>query len=70
MVNVGRADRFVRALLGLVLIAVPFTPLLEAAGAWKYAMAAAGVVLMGTAMLRCCPLYAVFGMSTCPLERR
>jgi hypothetical protein len=33
-------------------------------------MAAAGVVLMGTAMLRYCPLYAVFGMSTCPLERR
>jgi len=70
MVNVGSADRFVRALIGLVLIAVPFTPFLEAAGAWKYVSAAAGLVLIGTAALRFCPLYAVFGVSTCPTERR
>ena len=70
MVNVGSADRFVRALIGLVLIAVPFMPFLEAAGAWKYVSAAAGLVLIGTAALRFCPLYAVFGVSTCPLERR
>jgi len=70
MVNVGNMDRFVRALIGLVLMAVPFTPILAAAGAWKYVPAAIGLVLIGTAALRSCPLYAVFGVSTCALERR
>lgn len=74
MTNVGRADRIVRATIGLVLILAPFTPFaapfFAAMGAWKFLMVAVGLVLLGTAAIRFCPLYAIFGLNTCPLERR
>jgi hypothetical protein len=72
MANVGSADRIVRAILGLVLIVAPFVSIaaLDALGAWKFLVAAVGLVLLGTAAMRFCPLYAIFGLNTCPLERR
>lgn len=72
MTNVGIADRIVRAIFGLVLIVAPFMPIaaLDAVGAWKFLVAAVGVVLLGTAAMRFCPLYAIFGLNTYPLKRR
>lgn len=72
MTNVGSADRIVRAILGLVLIIAPFMPIefFAAMGSLKFLVIAAGVVLLGTAAMRFCPLYAIFGLNTCPLERR
>jgi hypothetical protein len=74
MTNVGGADRAVRAILGLILILIPFLPFaasfVAALGAWKFAIAALGVVLVGTAAFRFCPLYVIFGLNTCPAERR
>lgn len=72
MTNIGVADRIVRAILGLVLIVAPFMPIaaLDAVGAWKFLVAAAGLVLLRAAAMRFCPLYAIFGLNTCPLERR
>lgn len=72
MVNLGSADRIVRAILGLVLIVAPFMPIafLDAMGGWKFVVAAVGAVLVGTAAMRFCPLYAIFGLNTCPMERR
>lgn len=74
MSNVGSADRVVRAILGLVLILVPFMPFtasfFAAWGLWKLAVAAVGLVLVGTAAVSFCPLYAIFGLNTCPVERR
>ena len=57
--NIGNADRAIRAMLGLVALALvvsgPRTP-------WGFL----GVVLLVTAAVGFCPLYAVLGLSTRP----
>jgi Protein of unknown function (DUF2892) len=71
MVNIGSTDRALRFLLGAVLAAAPFllaesfAPL----GAWRLAVAAAGVVLLATAIVRICPAYMLFGIRTCAVGK-
>ncbi len=56
--NIGNAERIVRALVGLGLIAIVFvgpqTP-------WGWL----GLVPLATAFLGWCPPYALFGINTC-----
>jgi fatty acid desaturase len=59
--NVGTADRIARLVLGLVLIALT----LGVIGTWGWV----GVVPLLTAALGSCPLYSVFGISSCPLKK-
>ncbi len=72
--NVGTADRALRFVLGLVLVAAVFVPPLSGMvadwGSWKYALTAAGLVMLGTAAFRFCPAYTLLGIRTCPAERR
>lgn len=60
--NVGSADRVVRVVVGSALVA---GALAGALGAWAYI----GLVPLVTAALGTCPLYTVFGFSTCPVRR-
>ena len=60
--NAGTIDRALRALLGIVLIALTLTGTI---GLWGWV----GAVMVGTAALGYCPLYTVFGFSTCPMKR-
>lgn len=65
--NIGTVDRVLRVLIGLALLALAFGGFVPAlaAGAPKWIAVAAGLVLLGTAGMRICPLYAVFGIRTC-----
>ena len=63
MGNVGTVDRIVRAIIGVVLILAPFVAGL--AGFWTWLLPLLGVVALGTAALRTCPLYSVLGVNTC-----
>jgi hypothetical protein len=71
MTNVGSLDRTLRFALGAVLVAAPlilaeaFAPL----GAWRFAVVAAGVVLLGTAAFSFCPAYSLLGLRTCPIAK-
>ncbi|MCS7081824.1 MAG: DUF2892 domain-containing protein [Bacteroidetes bacterium] len=60
--NVGKVDRIIRLVLGLALVSLVFvgpqTP-------WGWL----GLVLLGTAFLRFCPLYRLLGLSTCEPKR-
>jgi hypothetical protein len=73
MQNVGTIDRVLRAVLGIVLIAAPFVGSPEmlgsfaSGGTWWWVPVAVGVVLLGTAAVRFCPLYRLIGMRTCRL---
>jgi hypothetical protein len=68
MINVGNADRFVRLVLGtLLVIAVLIPPTaawFENWGYWKYVVAVVGVVLLATAAWRSCPAYSLLGINT------
>ena len=62
-VNVGSADRIIRIILGLVLIALAFMSGWGTLG--TIISAVIGCVLVVTALVRICPLYSLIGVRTC-----
>lgn len=62
-VNEHPVERAVRVVLGLTLIAMA---MMGTVGAWGYI----GVVPLLTGAIGSCPLYSVFGFSTCPISNR
>ncbi len=71
MVNIGSLDRAVRFVLGAALLAAPFAlpDLFAPLGQWRFAVAAVGAVLFGTALFRICPAYMLFGIRTCAIGK-
>jgi hypothetical protein len=55
--NVGRADRLLRAVLGVIALALVFT---GPRTPWGYI----GILLLVTSAISFCPLYALIGVST------
>ena len=59
--NEGTIDRFLRVTLGIVLLALVFvgpkTP-------WGWL----GIVPLATGLLGSCPVYSIFGISTCSMK--
>lgn len=65
--NVGSTDKIVRLVLALVAFAFAFvTGIGTALG---IVLVVVGLVLAATAVTGFCPIYRVFGMSTCPVRR-
>ena len=60
--NVGTIDRVARIIIGIALIAAAATGTI---GVWGWI----GIVPLGTALFRFCPLYVVLGFSTCPTPK-
>ncbi len=60
--NIGTADRILRIIAGVTLIALAATGVV---GVWGYL----GVVPLVTAFVRFCPAYLPFGISTCSAEK-
>ena len=66
--NVGTIDRVLRALIGIVALALVFVGPVAAGGGWgleRIALIAVGAIMLGTSMIKFCPLYRVFGLHTC-----
>lgn len=67
--NVGTPDRIIRLILGIVLAALPFVLPAIGANAWLlWILLIVGIVLIVTAFISWCPLYAMLGLSTKPKE--
>ena len=67
--NVGTPDRIIRIVLGLILAALPFVVAAIGANVWLlWALPIVGIVLIGTAFVSWCPIYAALGLSTKPKE--
>jgi hypothetical protein len=60
-VNEHPMERVLRVVLGLALIGLAVS---GGIGAWGYI----GVVPLLTGIIGSCPLYSVFGISTCPIR--
>jgi hypothetical protein len=63
--NVGGIDKVLRIVVGVLLLSLIF--LVEGPARW---WGLVGLVLLGTGLLGFCPLYALFGLSTCPLKKK
>lgn len=63
--NMGKADRIIRSLIGLVLIYFAFT------AGWSILVTLIvglmGMALLGTAATGHCPPYRMFGINTCKI---
>lgn len=58
--NVGNVDRIIRVLLGIAIIAAGLY-----FQSWIIVLA---IIPLGTALVGWCPLYRIFGLSTCPVS--
>lgn len=63
--NEGTLDRALRVILGLALLA-GFMLDTDATYRWAYLI---GVVPLLTGLVGSCPIYTIFGLRTCPLEK-
>ena len=61
--NIGGLDKGIRIGVGALLIVLA---LLGVIGWWGWL----GITPLATAFVRFCPLYALFGINTCPLKSR
>jgi len=68
--NVGSPDRIARTVIGAVLLALPLLSglALFANPLWFWTSIIVGAVLIVTALVRFCPLYAILGLSTCKVS--
>ncbi len=65
-VNMGQADRFIRPVIAIVLIALYFTGTVSGT-LGIIALVVAGIFLL-TSVVGMCPLYSLFGISTCKVK--
>jgi hypothetical protein len=63
--NVGGIDKIIRIVAGLAILSLLF--ILQGDARWWGLI---GFVPLFTGLFGYCPAYSVFGMSTCPMERR
>lgn len=64
--NEGTIDRVLRVAVGLALLVWFFVD--QGQGFWHYAKLV-GVVPLLTGLLGSCPVYSIFGLSTCPMKK-
>ncbi len=65
--NVGTVDRIIRFVIGALLIIAPLTGLfgVSVGTTPTVVLVLVGIVLVGTAFFKFCPLYRLLGASTC-----
>ena len=64
--NVGSADRIVRVILGLVLLALGLFVI--PGGAWKWVLIVIGAISFVTGLASRCPAYVLFKINTCKTD--
>ena len=65
--NVGKIDKIVRIVIAVILAALYFTNVVTGTLGIVF-LVLAGVALL-TALVNFCGLYAIFGLSSCPMKK-
>ncbi len=65
-INVGTPDRIARLIIGVLLLLAPFVTgwAMFASPVWTWAFVIVGLVLAVTGLVRFCPAYSIFNLST------
>jgi len=62
--NMGEVDRIIRVVIAVVIVALSFMEIISGVTASVLLVVAAVFAL--TSIVKFCPLYAIFGVSSCP----
>ncbi len=66
--NMGSTDKIVRIILAAVFATLFFTGTVK--GVLGIVLVILGGIFLATSMISFCPLYSIFGMSTCPTKQQ
>ncbi len=66
--NVGKTDKIIRIVIAIILVTLYFTNVVTGTLGIIF-LVAAGIALV-TALVNFCGLYAIFGLSSCPLKKK
>lgn len=65
--NLGSIDRIVRAIFAVIVSILFFTNVIT--GTLGVILLVVGGVLLATSFINFCPLYSIFGISSCPVKK-
>ncbi|MDZ4809935.1 MAG: DUF2892 domain-containing protein, partial [Bacteroidota bacterium] len=65
--NMGNADRIIRVLIAVLIAVLYFTNTVS--GTLGYVLLAVGAIFLLTSLVGSCPLYSLFGITTCKAKR-
>jgi len=66
--NMGNVDKIIRILAAIIIATLYFTNILT--GTLGIVLLVVSGVFVLTSLVSFCPLYAVFGLKTCPMEKQ
>ncbi len=66
--NMGSTDQIVRVVIALIVGVLFFTKVIS--GILGFVLLAVAGIFVLTSVVSFCPIYAVFGMRTCPVEQQ
>lgn len=66
--NMSSADRIIRLILSVIMVALYFTNVVG--GTIGIILLVVAGVFTLTSLISFCPLYAIFGISTCPVKKQ
>ena len=64
--NLGNTDRIIRLVAAAVIAILYFTGVVT--GTLAIVLLVVAVILAATSLIKFCPLYAIFGLRSCPVE--
>lgn len=63
--NMGTVDRVLRVLIaGVIIVYLATSDAISSDSTWFWVLGALAVIFLGTSLIRFCPLYLPFGLST------
>jgi len=65
--NMGTADRIIRSVIALIVAALYFSGVIT--GTIGMVLLILAIVFVLTSLVSFCPLYTLFGISTCPAKK-
>lgn len=65
--NMGVADKIIRILVAIVVVALFFTGIIK--GTLGIVLLIVAGIFVLTSLISFCPLYTIFGIKTCPREK-
>ncbi|MEN8124211.1 MAG: DUF2892 domain-containing protein [Bacteroidota bacterium] len=63
--NVGNIDKIIRIVIAIVAAYFAYS---YAVSPWNYVLYAVAGIMVVTSLFGCCPLFSIFGISTCKVK--